>query len=188
LLIGPTFRVETQSGLGIEVDALYQRVDFDFATFSQQPDPGGSTSQSFEQTAANRWQFPVLVQYTRSLPRWKLRWFAGAGPSISHICDGRSTINSSSTSSGSTSSSTSSVTGPSATWAGITGGGGVDIAVSRLHLRPEFRYSHWFAQNGTSSVNGLDYPINTGFLTTAPLVPSFRIKQNEASFMLGLTF
>jgi hypothetical protein len=31
-LIGPAFRVEMQSGLGIEVDALYQRIDYDHAT------------------------------------------------------------------------------------------------------------------------------------------------------------
>src|SRR5216684_707493 len=34
LLIGPAFRVEMQSGLGIEIDALYQRIDYDHATSS----------------------------------------------------------------------------------------------------------------------------------------------------------
>ncbi len=102
LLIGPTFRVETQSGLGIEVDALYQRVDDDFASAQF------GAGQSFQATTANRWQVPVLVQYARSLAHWKARWFAEAGPSISHIGDSRSTISSTTISNGSTSSSTSS--------------------------------------------------------------------------------
>jgi hypothetical protein len=192
LLIGPVFRVEIQSGLGIEVDALYQRVDFDFATFSQQPGTGAPTTQTFEQTTANRWQFPVLIQYTRNLPKWKMRWFAEAGPSISHIGDSRSSISSTTSSSSpgvsgtSTSSSSSNVTGQSATWAGITGGGGVDIPVSRLHLRPEFHYSHWFAQNGMASAPLEDF--FAGSTTPIPAIPSFRIKQNEATFLLGLTF
>lgn len=185
LLIGPTFRVETPSGLGIEVDALYQRVDDDFA--SEQ----FGTGQSFEATTANRWQFPVLVQYTRRLPTWKARWFAEAGPSISHIGDSRSTISSTTISNGSTSSSTSSMVGPSATWAGITAGGGVDIPVSRVHLRTEFRYSHWFAQNGA-----LVPVVIAGVLTLSqiqtelagPTGSAFPIQQNEASFLLGVTF
>lgn len=185
LLIGPTFRVETSSGLGIEVDALYQRVDDDFTSAQF------GTGQSFEATTANRWQFPVLVQYSRSLASWKARWFAEAGPSISHIGDSRSTISSSTISNGSTSSSTSSMAGPSATYAGITAGGGVDIPLFRIHLRPEFRYSHWFAQNGATVPMAI-----AGFLTatqiqtvlTTPNGFSFPIKQNEASFVLGLTF
>jgi len=144
LLIGPTFRVETPSGLGIEVDALYQRVDDDFTSAEL------GTSQSFEQTTANRWQFPVLVRYARSLPHWKARWFAGAGPSISHIGDSSGTISSTMSSTPSTFSNTSSANGQSATWAGITAGGGVDIPLSRIHPRPEFRDSHWFAQNGAT--------------------------------------
>lgn len=191
LLIGPAFRVEMQSGLGFEVDALYQRVDFDLATFSQQSGPGAVSNQSFEQTTANRWQFPVLIQYTGSLPRWKMRWFAEAGPSISHIGDSHSTF--SSMSSGPpTSSSTSSVAGQGATWAGITAGGGIDIPVSRVHLRPEFRYSHWFAQNGVGvpeAVAGFTTSLSNFLLAPAvPAISSFRINQNEASLLVALTF
>ncbi len=193
LLIGPTLRFETQSGLGFEVDALYQRVDSDFSAVLVQAT--APTQQIFQQTAAHRWQFPVLIQYARSLR--KLRWFVGAGPSLSHIDQPRPKIMGdfllgSVPSNGSVPSS--------ATWGGITAGGGVDVRVSRLHLRPEFRYSHWFAGSsaitpfsliatripgqfgqfvsGASSAGSLGVPI--GFF--------FPIHQNEASFLLGVTF
>ncbi len=67
----------------------------------------------------------------------------------------------------------------------------MDIPLSRIHLRPEFRYSHWFAQTsvgnptGAAAVNSIS-PI----LLTAPVpfISSFPINQNEASFLLGVTF
>jgi hypothetical protein len=189
-LIGPAFRVEMQSGLGIEFDALYQRIDYDHATLSVLPGPGAPSNQSFEQTTANRWQFPLLIQYTRTLLKPKMGVFVEAGPSISRIADSRSTISTTSISP-SVSSSKSSITGQGGTLAGIVGGGGVDIPLSRAHVRPEFRYSHWFSQNATSAA-GI-YPTGAivsslGFLTTSPLGSSFRTTQNEASFLLGLTF
>jgi hypothetical protein len=181
LLIGPTLRVETQSRIGFEVDALYQRIDSDFSALLLQP--LAPAQQVFQQTTANRWQFPVLVQYSRKLQG--MRWFAGAGPSLSHIGQTRPQITGTSFF-GSHS---------SATWGGITVGIGVDGHVSHLHLRPEFRYSHWFA--GSSAIT----PSATlAFLTLLPGGSSsgvglggpngffFPIHQEEASFLLGVTF
>jgi hypothetical protein len=182
LLIGPTLRVETKSGIGFEVDALYQRVDSDFSALLLQPP--AAAQQAFQQTTANRWQFPVLVQYSRKLQ--SMRWFAGAGPSLSHIGQTRPQI---------TGSSLFGSLHSSATWGGITVGSGVDARVSHLHLRPEFRYSHWFAgssaitpsatltflvlSNGGSS-SGVGLGVPNGFF--------FPIHQEEASFLLGVTF
>ena len=193
LLIGPAFRVELQSGLGIEVDALYQRIDYDRATASTFPGPGAPVTRSFEQTTANRWQFPLLIQYTRTLAKRKVQVFAEAGPSISRIADSRSTI-STTTIAPTVSSSKTSITGQGSTLAGVVAGGGVDVPVYRVHLRPEFRYSHWFSQNGTPVPTGVAGgivavgQISFSSFLTAPLVSSFRTKQNEASFVLGLTF
>ena len=190
-LIGPAFRVEMQSGLGIEFDALYQRIDYDHATLSAPPPPGPS-NQSFEQTTANRWQFPLLIQYTRTLSKPKIALFVETGPSISRIASSRSTITMATISNSSSSSSKSSITGLGGTFAGIVGGGGVDIPLLRAHLRPEFRYSHWFSQNATFPAGVLGGIVSVGsvsnFFTGVPLVPSFRTTQNEASFLLGLTF
>ena len=67
LLIGPSLRLELPRGLGLEFDALYQRLDSDYASGSVSP--GVFSSRSFEQTTANRWQFPLLVQYSRSMTK-----------------------------------------------------------------------------------------------------------------------
>lgn len=180
LLIGPAFRVDFQRGLGIEFDALYQRINYDHATFNSQLN-AQFVSQSFEQTTANRWQFPLLIQYSRNLSKAKV--FGEAGPSISKIANSRSTIHS--TTFNRTSSITSStVTGQGGTLAGITVGGGLDLPFFHLHLRPELRYSHWFSPSVTPAF-GL---LLGDFQGAAPIFPAFRTNSNEADFLLGLTF
>jgi hypothetical protein len=193
LLIGPAVRVDLQRGLGIEFDALYQRVNYDHATVISTPP---IFNQSFEQTTANRWQFPLLVQYHWTLSNTKsnTKLFAELGPSISRIANGQSTISSRLSTGSSTSSSTRSTTGQGGTWAGITMGAGVDLPFFHRHLRPEFRYSHWFSPGAGSAVYaGLATPtavILTGdFIASTPVAfPAFRTTQNEAAFLLGLTF
>ena len=189
LLVGPAFRVDLQSGLGIEIDALDQRVNYDHTIVSS-VSAGFPFSQSVEQTTANRWQFPLLVQYTWTLSKSKTRPFVEGGPSISRMTNSRSTVRTTTNLTSSlTSSSTSSVTGQGGTWAGIVAGAGVDFPLFRGHLRPEFRYSHWFSQTAASQpgiLSGL--VIFPGFITSTTVLPSFRMNQNEASFLLGLTF
>jgi hypothetical protein len=72
--------------------------------------------------------------------------------------------------------------------AGITMGGGVDLPFFHRHLRPEFRYSHWFSASTGSAVSFAALGTISGFLTPTPVSPTFRTNQNEASFLLGLTF
>ena len=183
LLIGPTFRVEFQHGLGIEFDALYQRINYDHATLSSQP-AAQFFSQSFEQTTANRWQFPLLVQYSRDLSTAKV--FAKVGPSISKIANSRSTITSTSSSGpSSTTSNMSTATGQGGALAGITVGAGIDLPLFHLHLRPEFRYSHWFSPSAIPPAGVLIY---SGLANLAPISPTFRTNANEADVLLGLTF
>lgn len=183
LLIGPTFRVDLQRDLGIEFDALYQRVDYDHAMVSSAL---GSGSRSFEQTTGNRWQFPLLIQYSATLS--KTKWFVEAGPSISRIANSRISISSTTSTGSSTSSSSSSPAGQGGTLAGITMGAGADLPFFHRHLRPEFRYSHWFSPSTGSAVGVFSV---SAFILPAPTPvasPTFRTNQNEASFLLGLTF
>jgi len=184
LLIGPAFRVDLQHGLGIEFDALYQRVDYDHAIVSSALGLS-SFSRSFEQTTGNRWQFPLLIQYSATLS--KSKWFVEAGPSISRIANSRISISSTTSTGSSTSSSTSSPAGQG-TLAGITMGAGADLPFFHRHLRPEFRYSHWFSPSAGSAVGVFSV---SAFILPAPTTvasPTFRTNQNEASFLLGLTF
>ncbi len=148
-----------------EFDALYQRVDYDSATY--QFGPGSLVTRSFEAATGNRWQFPLLVQYTRH------HVFMEAGLSISHIGDSDSVV---SVASGSSGTSSTSGPGPSVTQPGVTAGGGADVRFLRGHLRPEIRYSHWFAQSGTSAVT-------SGF-ASGPL-SGFHTNPDEVSFLLN---
>jgi hypothetical protein len=84
------------------------------------------------------------------------------------------------------STTTSTETAGQATYAGITTGAGVDVPLLRLHLRPEFRYSHWFSSNST--IGGVAVLGFASFLVGPVSAPSPQISQNEASFLLGLSF
>jgi hypothetical protein len=179
LLIGPMLRVDFVRGLGLEFDALYQRVNFDFTTLNSAP---GSFNQTFQQTTANKWEFPLLVQY--DFPVWKARPFVEAGPSILHITGTKNNIGT--TSSMPPSSTVSTSSGQTETWAGFTMGGGLDVRRSRLHLRPEFRYSRWFSPTA-GPIGGGFFPFSGSFsFTRSP--EGIHLNQNEASFLLGLTF
>ena len=83
LLIGPAFQLDLIRGFGLEFDALWQRVDSDATTQSTQSTSPPYFFYAFQQTTANRWQFPLLVQYAHALPRSKTRLFLEFGPSIS---------------------------------------------------------------------------------------------------------
>ena len=182
-LVGPVFRVDLVRGLGLEFDALYQRVDYDHFTLTSS---SSFVSQSFEQTKGDRWQFPLLVQY--SFPFARTRPFVEAGPAISRITNVSGQISAKTIAPGtppSISSSTYPNTGSSGTQAGFTAGGGIDFPFGRFHLRPEIRYSHWFAAAGPTTVGVL---VSTGFIVGSAIPSTFRAKQNEASFLLGLSF
>ncbi len=147
LVIGPSLRLDLPRGLGLEFDALYQRVNYDYATSSVSP--GSYSDQSFEQGTANRWQFPLLVQYGRNVG--KIKPFVEAGPSISTIAGGNSTVRTTTVNVPSpASSSTSTLTIPAVTNAGITAGGGVSIPFHGHSLRVEARFSHWFTGTTTA--------------------------------------
>ncbi|HEX4229245.1 MAG TPA: outer membrane beta-barrel protein [Bryobacteraceae bacterium] len=188
LLIGPSLRLDLPKGLGLELDAIYQRVNYDSTILSSYPEIP-SFYKSFEAMTANRWQFPLLVQYGRKLARAKI--FVEAGPAISTIAGNRGTLTTTSTgitiAVGTAASTTeSSESSSQVTYAGITTGAGVDVPLFHIHLRPEFRYSHWFSPNSTI---GTEVVLGFASVLLGPVsVPSPQISQNEASFLLGLSF
>jgi len=126
-LIGPVFRLDLSKSLGIEFDALYQRINQDLTNNLISP---GYSSSSFTQSTANRWQLPLLVQYRRRF------LFVESGLSISHITSGHSVESNTTISNSSPSSSTASVEGAGSTSAGA------DFPAFHIHIRPEFRYTH----------------------------------------------
>jgi len=195
LLIGPSLNLELTSGLGLEFDALYQRVDSDSAAGSSTT--GSYLYQSFEQTTANRWQFPFLLQYRRGVGKSNV--FVEAGPSISTIAGAKSSVATSVSPPSPPSTSRYTITSPAVTTAGITAGGGIAIPVLRHHLRAEIRFSHWLNSAGGygtptalersgdfSATVILDPVVGAGFVTSLPGGVSQHA--NEASVLLGFSF
>jgi hypothetical protein len=181
LIAGPVLRMDFGSSFGFEFDALYQRVDYDHANSTTQP---GYTSSSFEATTGNRWQFPLLIQYT------KKRMFVEGGLSISHIGDGQTKFSTSSSSNGLPSSSSSSYASSTNTQPGVVAGAGFDLPFLHGHLRPEIRYTHWLTQNNTGS--GVVYAVLSATLLSTP-VPSqigsgYHTRADEVAFLAGWTF
>jgi hypothetical protein len=185
LLIGPVFRLDLSNAFGIEFDALYQRINQDSTNISTSQ---GYSNFTFTQTIANRWQFPLLVQYRRTLPKTKSALFAEAGLSISHITNGQSVQSETTISNSSPSSSTSSFASSGATSAGVVAGAGADFPLFHGHLRPEFRYTHWFAPTTGSAVFALAIIPNGEVGSNLYLPSSLQLKNDEASFLLGFTF
>ena len=184
LLVGPAFRVELVRGLGLEFDALYQRVDYDHFTLNSS---GSLLNQSFEQGRGDRWQFPLLVQYAFKLAGTTP--FIEAGPTISRITNVSGQVSAKTmyaNTPSSNSSSTYQSVGTSATRAGFTAGGGVDFPLGHVHLRPEFRYAHWFAASNSST--GIFAAALFPVAVPVAVPANFRTNQNEASFLLGISF
>jgi hypothetical protein len=182
LLIGPSFRLNLTKFMGLEFDALYQRVDYDSANINRVPEIAYSY-QSFEAVHSDRWQFPLLVQYSCAVR--KTRLFVEAGPAISTIGNSKGSFRSTSVINLVESSSSSSISAGRNTWAGITAGGGFDVPILHAQVRPEFRYSHWFQSTGASGIPGvrLGSFLLGNFASTPP-----NSEQNEASFLLSLSF
>jgi hypothetical protein len=182
LLIGPSFRLDLTKVLGLEFDALYQRVDYDSANINSVPEIP-YFYQSFEAVHANRWQFPLLVQYSRAVRQ--TRPFFEAGPAISTIGNGKGSFSSTSVTNLMNGSSSNSISVGRDTRAGITAGAGVDVPILHVHVRPEFRYSHWFQSTGSNGITGVALEwFLLGNIASTPL----QSEQNEASFLLSLSF
>jgi hypothetical protein len=194
LLVGPSLRLELPRGLGFEFDALYQRINSDYASESQTP--GVLSTSSFEQMTANRWQFPLLLQYSGSVG--KISPFVEFGPSISAMLGANSTFTSTTLIPPASSSTTAYTTKlPAATMAGITAGGGISIPALGHRVRAEIRFSHWFSTSASGYPAALErsgdfsailviQPAN--FLVPAAVPGELQAHANEASFLLGFFF
>jgi hypothetical protein len=154
---------------------LYQRIDYDHFISRT------LFNRSFEQTKGDRWQFPLLAQYHAKFQR--ARPFVEAGLTISRITNASGKI--SDLSSSPSQSKPSSIIYATTTQAGFVAGGGLELGLWRLHIRPEVRYVRLF-----STEAGFAQACCGGTATgPTPIVPDpFQTNPNEASFLLGISF
>jgi hypothetical protein len=91
---------------------------------------------------ANRWQFPLLIQYHLKFP--VIKPFVEGGPSFSYISNGHNVMvqlyNNPFDHRMTSSQSNDLIELRRATVAGVTMGFGVDLHPRFLHIRPEFRF------------------------------------------------
>ena len=158
-LVGPTGELHLPLGFSIEIDALYERLGYQYQAF---PTTGTVTSQ----TVANSWEFPLLIKW--AFPGGPIRPFVDAGASFRHI----SGVHQIQEIFGMGSTSTNHpVEFRKSTDEGFVFGGGLEFKFGHLRISPELRYTLWGSENFRDPVQSL---LNTN--------------RNQGDFLLGITF
>jgi Outer membrane protein beta-barrel domain len=113
-VVGPTAEFRLPFGFGIEVDALYRNLSYDF------------TNQSVTtHSSASSWEFPVLAKYRSAIPL--IKPYVVGGLAFDHLANlsgiGSELQHSSNT--------------------GIVLGVGFEIKALVMRISPEIRYTRW---------------------------------------------
>jgi hypothetical protein len=161
-IVGPTVELRLPFGLGVEVDALYRRLNYE----------GNGTLLDVltnNRTTGNAWEFPLLLKYRAPGPLVRPYFTVGVA------WDTLSGMTQSITRTLASGQITSLISNDPAelqnkTTTGFVIGGGVDIHAIFLHVSPEIRYTRWGNQH---------------FADPSGLLQSNR---NQAEFLLGFTF
>ena len=161
-IVGPTVELRLPFGLGIELDALYRRLDYTSS---------GNLVDVFisGNTTGNAWEFPLLVKYR--FPSKIVRPYVDAGVAWDTLSGLTQTVTQTLFPTRTTTTTTSNPAELNKnTVRGFVTGVGLDVKVLFIHLSPEIRYTRWGAQHFLSSNGGL------------------QSNQNQAEFLLGITF
>jgi hypothetical protein len=161
-IVGPTAELRLPFGLGIEVDALYRRLNYEGS---------GNLVDVFSdrRTTGNAWEFPLLLKYR--FPSRIVRPYVDAGVAFDTLTGLKQTVTNTIFPSRTTTTTSSGnpVELKNSTTAGFVIGAGIDVHVV-LHISPEIRYTRWGSQH-FSDVIGL-----------------LHSNQNQGEFLLGITF
>jgi opacity protein-like surface antigen len=163
-IAGPTVELRLPAGFSIELDALYRHLNY-----SGQNTTSGITTTSRSTTAsANAWEFPLLLKYRFGLGM--VRPYVDAGFAWDTLSGLKQAVTI--TTAGILSSSGSSTPAElhKKGTSGFVMGAGLDVKALVIHVSPEVRYTHWGSAH-------FEDPL--GLL---------RSNQNQAEFLLGITF
>lgn len=162
-IIGPTVELRLPFGFGVELDALYRHLNYTSS---------GNLVDVIvnSKTTGNAWEFPLLAKYR--FPAKVMRPYVDAGVAWNTLQGLTQTVTRAVIPSHITTTTTTS--NPAElnknTTRGFVVGAGLDVHVLLIHISPEVRYTRWGAENFLSSNGGL------------------RSNQNQAEFLLGITF
>ena len=163
-IVGPTAELRLPFGLGVEVDALYRH--FSYNSSSVISTIAGNLTNI--DTTSGSWEFPILAKY-----RFKgkiVHPYVSAGVAWDTLSGLTQTVTSVVNNVTKTTSTSSPAELANTTTRGFVLGGGVDVKALVIHIAPEIRYTRWGARQ---------------FIDPTGL---FNSKQNQAEFLVGITF
>ena len=161
-IVGGTAELRLPAGFGIEIDALYRRLHYDASE---------TLVDIFtnNRTTGNAWEFPLLAKYRFPTPI--ARPYVTAGIAWDTLTGLKQSVTSTLFPSRTTTTTTNNPPElANTTTTGFVLGLGLDVHAIFVHVSPEVRYTRWGSKH-FSDVNGL-----------------VRSNQNQAEFLLGLTF
>lgn len=164
-ILGVEGELRLPFGLGIELDALYRRVNY---TLTSTAAANPATITETAATTSNNWEFPLVAKY-----RFKahiVRPYVEAGvawQTLQGLTEAVKTFGAGAA--GSSSSTSNSTELANNTTRGFVLGGGVDIHALVIHVTPEIRFTRWGAKQFFAP----------GLLSS---------NQNQAEFLVGVTF
>ncbi len=161
-LVGGAFELRFPFGMGMELDALYRRLNYESFQVTA---PNASLAMS---TVANSWEFPLLFKLRAPSP--VLRPYLTAGPSFRHLSGLRQFIAARIGSLPATREEGRPIELSNRFNSGFAIGGGLEFG-RRFRLAPEIRYTRWGWEN-----------------FSAPSLPDLRSNLNQLDFLLGIHF
>ncbi len=162
-IVGATAELRLPFGLGVEADVLYRHFRYSSSGISSI-----TSNLTNMDTTAGAWEFPILAKYRFNGKI--VRPFVDAGVAWDKLSGLTQTVKSVVASvTKSTTTSTPAELSKDVT-RGYVMGGGVDVKVLLIHISPEVRFTRWGAKH---------------FIDPNGLLNS---KQNQAEFLLGITF
>ena len=164
-IIGVGAELNLPFGLGVELDALYRRLNYSSTAVST----GVTTITTATATTANAWEFPLLLKYR--FPGAIVRPFIDGGVAWDNMKGLKQRVQTSISSGTPVIVSGSSPTElHKNTTTGFVIGAGLVVKALVIHLKPEIRYTRWGAKH---------------FLDPNSFLSS---NQNQAEFLLGIQF
>jgi len=161
-IVGPTAELHLPFGLGVEVDILYRRFDYN----------GSATlmnSVSNSRTTGNAWEFPLLAKYRFSKMKI-VHPYVDAGVAWDKLSGLTQTITSTFVALTTTTTTSTPAELKTTATRGFVMGGGLSVKVLRINVSPEIRFTRWGAEH---------------FIDPSGLLHS---NLNQGEFLLGITF
>jgi opacity protein-like surface antigen len=163
-IVGVTGELRLPFGLGVEVDALYRHFGYGSTSIIS----GITTTSTITDTTSGAWEFPILAKYrfrgTIAHP------FVSAGVAWDKLSGLSQTITRTVANVVNTTTTSNPLELRNDTTRGFVLGAGIDVKALLIHIAPEVRFTRWGSRHFVDP-NGL-----------------FDSKQNQAEFLVGITF